>query len=58
MLRELHRGEVVEEVGGACQVLIHMLISDEPEAGMENLDQVEIPGGLIAQATARSEPAA
>lgn len=43
ILRELHQWEKNEEVILACEKLIQMLIGDEPEAGMENLRNVEIP---------------
>ncbi|XP_067855608.1 LOW QUALITY PROTEIN: protein HGH1 homolog [Heptranchias perlo] len=43
ILRELHRWEKEPDVGAACEKLIELLISDEPEAGMENLLEVEIP---------------
>ncbi|XP_067871935.1 protein HGH1 homolog [Heterodontus francisci] len=43
ILRELHKWEKEPDVGAACEKLIEVLISDEPEAGMENLLEVEIP---------------
>lgn len=43
VLRELHRREGDPEVLTACERLIHVLIGDEPEEGMENLMEVEIP---------------
>ena len=43
ILRELHKWETDEEAKKACANLIQVLISDEPEAGMENLREVEIP---------------
>lgn len=43
ILRELHRWEEEPQVGATCLKLIELLISDEPEAGMENLLEVQIP---------------
>lgn len=43
VLRELHRREGDPEVLTACERVIHVLIGDEPEEGMENLMEVEIP---------------
>ncbi|KAM4741014.1 protein HGH1 homolog isoform 1-T3 [Anableps anableps] len=43
VLREFHRWEKDAYVGAACEKLIQVLIGDEPEQGMENLMEVEIP---------------
>ncbi|XP_013919483.1 PREDICTED: protein HGH1 homolog [Thamnophis sirtalis] len=43
VLRELHKWEGDGGVRAACEKLIQVLIGDEPEAGMENLLEVEIP---------------
>ncbi|XP_041040643.1 protein HGH1 homolog isoform X2 [Carcharodon carcharias] len=43
ILREFHKWEKEPDVSAACEKLIEVLISDEPEAGMENLLEVEIP---------------
>ncbi|XP_031465326.1 protein HGH1 homolog [Phasianus colchicus] len=43
VLRELHRCEKDPEVLSACEKLIQVLIGDEPEPGMENLLEVNIP---------------
>lgn len=43
VLRELHRWETEPDVLAACEKLIQVLIGDEPEAGMENLLEVQIP---------------
>ncbi|XP_078064021.1 protein HGH1 homolog isoform X3 [Mustelus asterias] len=43
ILREFHKWEQELDVGAACEKLIEVLISDEPEAGMENLLELEIP---------------
>ncbi|XP_059827587.1 protein HGH1 homolog [Hypanus sabinus] len=43
ILRELHKWEKEPDVVAACEKLIEVLISDEPEAGMENLLEVKIP---------------
>ena len=42
-MRELHKIEQVERVATALEKLIHILIGDEPEEGMEDLKQVDIP---------------
>lgn len=43
LMRELHRWEKDVHVAAACEKLIQMLIGDEPESGMDNLMEVEIP---------------
>ncbi|GCB82176.1 hypothetical protein scyTo_0022876, partial [Scyliorhinus torazame] len=43
ILREFHKWEKEPDVGAVCEKLIEVLISDEPEAGMENLLEVAIP---------------
>ncbi|XP_060897256.1 protein HGH1 homolog [Labrus mixtus] len=43
IIREFHRWEKDAHVGAACEKLVQVLIGDEPEQGMENLMQVEIP---------------
>lgn len=43
IVRELHNWEKEPHVGAACEKLVQVLIGDEPEAGMENLMEVEIP---------------
>ena len=47
ILRELHQWEKEEDVGVACENVISVLISDEPEPGMENLEQVDIPQEVV-----------
>nr|XP_056710565.1 protein HGH1 homolog [Euleptes europaea] len=49
ILRELHKWEVDPGVRTACEKLIQVLIGDEPEAGMENLLEVEIPAEVEEQ---------
>ncbi|XP_062986030.1 protein HGH1 homolog [Elgaria multicarinata webbii] len=49
VLRELHQQEADPGVLAACEKLIQVLISDEPEAGMENLLKVEIPADVEEQ---------
>lgn len=41
--RELHKWEKDVHVAAACEKLVQVLIGDEPEEGMENLMEVEIP---------------
>uniref|UniRef100_A0A3Q2UK60 Protein HGH1 C-terminal domain-containing protein n=1 Tax=Fundulus heteroclitus TaxID=8078 RepID=A0A3Q2UK60_FUNHE len=43
IMREFHRWEKDVHVAAACEKLIQVLIGDEPEQGMENLMEVEIP---------------
>lgn len=42
-MRELHKWEKEEAVKETCEALVSILISDEPEPGMENLHEVEVP---------------
>lgn len=46
VLRELHKSESCRPVVVACENLVDILISDEPEPGMENLKDVHIPEHL------------
>ncbi|XP_057701515.1 protein HGH1 homolog [Corythoichthys intestinalis] len=43
IMREFHRWEKEPKVSSACEKLIQVLIGDEPELGMENLLEVNIP---------------
>ncbi|KAB1257800.1 Protein HGH1-like protein [Camelus dromedarius] len=43
ILRELHSWESEPDVRMACEKLIQVLIGDEPEHGMENLLEVQVP---------------
>ncbi|XP_070814581.1 protein HGH1 homolog [Chaetodon trifascialis] len=43
IIRELHNWEKDVHVAAACEKLVQVLIGDEPEQGMENLMEVEIP---------------
>ena len=43
ILRELHKWEKEPEVLQTIENLVGILISDEPEPGMENLHDVEMP---------------
>ena len=47
--RELHRWEEDKTVSATCENLIHMLISDEPAPGMENLHKIELPKEFLSQ---------
>uniref|UniRef100_G3MLX9 Protein HGH1 homolog n=1 Tax=Amblyomma maculatum TaxID=34609 RepID=G3MLX9_AMBMU len=47
VLRELHKTESCRPVVVACENLVDILISDEPEPGMENLKAVDIPEHLV-----------
>ena len=49
IMRELHKQEKVEDVIEACVNLISILIADEPEEGMEELHQVDIPPHIAAK---------
>ncbi|KAI1901591.1 hypothetical protein AGOR_G00035980 [Albula goreensis] len=43
IMREFHRWETEPHVLAACEKLVQVLIGDEPEPGMENLLEVDIP---------------
>ena len=43
IMRELHKWEMEEPVKETCEALVSILISDEPEPGMENLHEVQVP---------------
>nr|XP_057911020.1 protein HGH1 homolog isoform X1 [Doryrhamphus excisus]XP_057911021.1 protein HGH1 homolog isoform X1 [Doryrhamphus excisus] len=43
IMREFHCWETDTKVTAACEKLVQVLIGDEPEQGMENLMEVEIP---------------
>lgn len=43
IMREFHKWEKEPHVGAACEKLVQALIGDEPEEGMENLMELEIP---------------
>lgn len=43
IMREFHKWENEPHVGAACEKLVQVLIGDEPEPGMENLLEVDIP---------------
>ncbi|XP_069477988.1 protein HGH1 homolog [Ambystoma mexicanum] len=43
IMREFHKWEKELDVLAACEKLIQVLIGDEPEPGMENLNEVQIP---------------
>ncbi|XP_008068181.1 protein HGH1 homolog [Carlito syrichta] len=49
ILRELHSWEPEPDVRLACEKLIQVLIGDEPEHGMENLLEVQLPEDLDQQ---------
>ncbi|XP_042321515.1 protein HGH1 homolog [Sceloporus undulatus] len=49
ILRELHKWETDPGVRAACEKLIQVLISDEPQPGMDNLLEVEIPSKVEEQ---------
>ncbi|XP_003802412.1 protein HGH1 homolog [Otolemur garnettii] len=49
ILRELHNWEPEPDVRAACEKLIQVLIGDEPERGMENLLEVQVPEDVEQQ---------
>uniref|UniRef100_A0A8C2YR78 Protein HGH1 homolog n=1 Tax=Chinchilla lanigera TaxID=34839 RepID=A0A8C2YR78_CHILA len=49
ILRELHNWEPEPDVQIACEKLIQVLIGDEPECGMENLLEVQVPEDVEQQ---------
>ncbi|XP_070389956.1 protein HGH1 homolog [Dermacentor albipictus] len=55
VLRELHKTEGCRPVVVACENLVDILISDEPEPGMENLKDVDIPEHLVKKFEAFNE---
>uniref|UniRef100_A0A1A7XY50 Protein HGH1 homolog n=1 Tax=Iconisemion striatum TaxID=60296 RepID=A0A1A7XY50_9TELE len=46
IMREFHRWEKDAHVAAACEKLVQVLIADEPEEGMDNLLEVDIPEEL------------
>ncbi|KAL1421121.1 hypothetical protein MTO96_023428 [Rhipicephalus appendiculatus] len=46
VLRELHKSESCRPVVVACENLVDVPISDEPQPGIENLKDVDIPDHL------------
>ncbi|KAM4587622.1 protein HGH1 homolog [Odontesthes bonariensis] len=46
IIRELHRWEKDAHNGAACEKVVQVLIGDEPEEGMENLMELEIPADV------------
>ncbi|CAO2601926.1 Protein HGH1 homolog, partial [Lemmus lemmus] len=49
VLRELHNWEPEPDVRMACEKLIQVLIGDEPEVGMDNLLEVQVPEDVERQ---------
>ncbi|XP_008832759.1 protein HGH1 homolog [Nannospalax galili] len=49
ILRELHSWEPEPDVQVACEKLIQVLIGDEPEHGLENLLEVQVPEDVEQQ---------
>uniref|UniRef100_A0A8D1Y826 Protein HGH1 homolog n=1 Tax=Sus scrofa TaxID=9823 RepID=A0A8D1Y826_PIG len=49
ILRELHSWEPEPDVQVACEKLIQVLIGDEPEHGLENLLEVQVPEDVERQ---------
>ena len=49
IMRELHKWEKDSEVSITCQKCIEMLIADEPEPGMHNLHEVNLPENFKSQ---------
>ncbi|XP_051527622.1 protein HGH1 homolog [Myxocyprinus asiaticus] len=47
IMREFHKWEQDPQAISACEKLVQVLIGDEPEAGMENLLEVEIPQDVV-----------
>lgn len=58
IMREFHSWEKDVHVTAACEKLVQVLIGDEPEEGMENLMEVEIPEDVqekLKQADAKEQ---
>lgn len=49
VLRELYNWEPELDVRTACEKLIQVLIGDEPECGLENLLEVQVPEDVEKQ---------
>ena len=47
IMRELHKWEKDPLALAACENLIGILIAEEPEPGMENLHDVQLPEGFV-----------
>jgi len=55
VLRELHKWEQIPANIVAIENLISILISDEPDSGMEYLNEVVIPADIVAKLQAANE---
>jgi len=55
ILRELHKWEKNPANIVAIENLISVLISDEPESGMENLNEIDIPADVAVKLQAVDE---
>lgn len=55
ILRELHKWEHNPANIVAIENLVSVLICDEPEAGMENLNEIEIPTDIASKLQAPDE---
>jgi len=55
ILRELHKWEKNPANIVAVENLISVLISDEPESGMENLNEIVIPAEIASKLQAADE---
>lgn len=49
ILRELHKWETNEDVETSILDLVQLFIGDDPEKGMENLDEVVIPDDIAVK---------
>lgn len=54
-MRELHKWETNSSNLVAIENLISVLIADEPEPGMENLNEVKIPENILAKLAVESD---
>lgn len=57
ILRELHKWEQTPANIVALENLISVLICDEPERGMENLNEIVIPADIAAKLQSSDESA-
>jgi len=57
ILRELHKWEQIPANIVAIENLISVLICDEPEPGMENLNEIVIPADIAAKLQSSDKPA-
>ena len=53
-MRELHKWEKDPDVKETCEKLVSILISDEPEPGMENLHEVRVGDSELEESSEKT----